>query len=149
MEFLMKSFWNTFEHVETHIDINFAVIISLFMLINLGYYLFDWYFTQNVGKSYTVLAFHRKRYVIKNILKSVYLLVLSMYTSVLLATFIINDDWSNYHLHTMGYMYMLPDLIALFRVPKLASATVQHHVTVVILTTLNLFCDYSDDTYWR
>ena len=141
--------WHTFDHVETHINLNFSVLIGIFVVLNLSYYLLDWYFSSFYTDLYNKLPFHRKRYIIKNVLKSIYLGLLTPYASWAIIGFIVTGDWSNYFIHNLGYMYMVPDLISLFRVPNLHRATVQHHVTVVILTTLNLFCDYSTDTYWR
>lgn len=149
MNVLFKDFWHTFEHVETQIDLNFSVLIGIFAVLNVTYYLFDWFFSSEYTKTYSVLPFDRKRYIIKNILKSIYLGVLTFWSSYCIFSFLVTDVWSNYTIHNLGYMYMLPDLISLFRVPNLHRETVQHHVTVVILTTLNLFCDYSKDTYWR
>lgn len=146
---LVSSLWHTFSHVETHVDLNFSILIGIFIVLNMFYYIFDWLFNSNYSNTYSSLNFDRKRYVIKNILKAVYLGILSVYSSYAVLTFLFTNVWSNYIIHNLGFMYMLPDLISLFRVPGMHRTTIQHHVTVVILTTLNMFCDYSADTYWR
>jgi hypothetical protein len=145
---LFENFWKTFEHVETSIDINFSIIIGLFVLINIGYYILDWYLAANF-KLYEWYTFARKRYIIKNILKSIYLSLGSVYTSWIIFNFVYTGIWTNYQIHNLGLFYMLPDLISLFRVPNLHRNTIQHHVSVVILVTLNLFCDYSKESHWR
>ncbi len=62
---------------------------------------------------------------------------------------LVYGDWGSYYMHNLGSMYMLPDLISLIRVPNLSPTTLKHHYSVVILTALNWFVDYSKDTYWR
>ena len=145
----IKDLYFSFSSVETSIDINFSAMAIIVLLINAGYYFLDWYFVNTYPINYGSLEFHRKRYVIKNILKAYYLTFFSIYVTWMMIKFYYYNQWSNYELHNFGIIYMLPDLISLIRVPKLDRNTVQHHVSVVILAILNLFCDYSEDVYWR
>ncbi len=46
-EGLFKDVWSQYEHVEANIDINFSVLFALALLINIGYYILDWYFKSN------------------------------------------------------------------------------------------------------
>jgi hypothetical protein len=149
MQTIAGHFLETFSHVKTSLDINFSIIIGLFIAINIGYHIFDWYMLSHYSDTYFHLPFHRKRYVIKNILKAFYLMLTSVYVSIMITIFIWTGVWSTYVIHHLGLVYMMPDLISLIRVSKLDHNTVQHHISVIILASLNLFCDYSNDTYWR
>lgn len=145
---IVKDFYTQYNNLTINVDVNLSMILGIFSVINVLYYPLDWYFSKNYSK-YSTLPFHRKRYIIKNILKSFYLLFLTFYSSFILINAFVYNIWDNYMIHQLGLMYMMPDLISLFRVPKLHLNTIQHHITVVILAILNLFCDYSEDTYWK
>lgn len=140
--------YTTYASAQATIDINFSLVTVLVALINFGYYALDWYLNVNYCL-YSELEFHRKRYVIKNILKAMYLSIVSLYVTLMMICFVYTGVWSTYQIHNLGIVYMLPDLISLIRVPKLDRFTVQHHISVVILASLNLFCDYSENVYWR
>lgn len=148
---LLQSWYSNFDKMETHTNVNIAVLTLITMGINLvGYTFLDWTLRKMAdGDMYTKLSFSRQRYVLKNISKGVYLTFLSMYAIPKVISYIIYDQWSNYEIHNLGLAYMIPDLVALIRVPKLKRPTIHHHLTVMVLTTLNLFCDYSVNTYWR
>jgi hypothetical protein len=149
MDIILGDLWQNFSHVETSLDINFFIVFSIFVLINIGYHIFDWYLQSHYTGVYGDLPFHRKRYIIKNILKAYYLGITSVYLSIMVGTFVWTGVWSTYQIHNLGLIYMMPDLVSLVRVPKLDINTVQHHLSVTVLACLNLFCDYSIDTYWR
>jgi len=127
--------------------VNVGVVVALTFTINFGYYVLNRCLSEN--SMYSALEFHRKRYVIKNILKAGYLTIASLYVTWMMIIFVSTGIWSTYYIRNLGIVYMLPDLISLIRVPKLDRFTVQHHVSVVVLSLLNLFCDYSKDVYWR
>ena len=145
---IIKDFYDQYSVSKIDVDVNLSMIFGLFLFINVLYYPLDWYFSKYYNK-YPTLPFHRKRYIVKNILKSFYLLFLTVYSTYFLLNAFVYNVWDNYMIHQLGLMYMLPDLISLFRVPKLHLTTIQHHITVNILAVLNLFCDYSEDNYWR
>lgn len=128
--------------------LNLSFIVAVFTLINMMYPILNWYFSKHYPL-YGELPFHRQRYVVKNILKSIYLCLLTVYATYFVGNMFLFDVWDNSAAHELGFLYMMPDLISLFRVPKLDINTQKHHVTVVIFAILNLFCDYSVDTYWR
>jgi hypothetical protein len=116
-------------------------------MILICYWFLELFLAQN--KKFSELPFDRKRYVIKNLIKAVYLYLLTIFASISLKNMLLYDVWNNNQIKLLGLMYCLPDFISLFRVPNMAKATIQHHVTTTLLATLNLFNDYSVDTHWR
>jgi len=129
----------------THLNI--ISIVSSFSLIIMCYWFMELLLSSN--KKFMDLTFDRKRYVIKNFIKAVYLYALTVYSAIYIKNMILYDIWDNNAIKLMGLMYCLPDFISLFRVPNMHSATVQHHMTTTTLALLNLFNDYSKDTHWR
>lgn len=99
---------------------------------------------------YSQLEFHRKRYVVKNFVKGIYLSILTIFGSVVIRDAMFYGKWYNNAIKTLGVLYCLPDLIGLIKVPKLHKSTIFHHVTVCILSTINMFNDYeSQDSIWK
>lgn len=93
----------------------------------------------------------RRRYVIKNLLKSGLLLILAVITTKPMMEFMLNSKPDNMFIHTVGFMYALPDVYALWWMANtglLASTTVCHHVFVALLATIGLFQDYTSETHW-
>ena len=129
----------------TRLDL--AIVASTFTLIYGCYWAIEMLLSSN--KRFVKLPFDRKRYVIKNIIKCIYLYILTMFNIFCIKNILIYDIWDNNTIKLMGLMYCLPDFISLFRVPNMHRATIQHHMTTTILATLNLFIDYSQNSHWR
>lgn len=151
MNTFIGDLWKNYSNVPVNTNLNLSILFGTFIMVNLGYYVLDWYFmaSQRFKTLYGKLEYHRKRYVIKNILKACYLCVLSLYTTYYMVQAFMYNAWINEQLHLLGLLYAMPDLISLFRVPGLSRNTIQHHITVVVLGVLNLAIDYTNDTYWR
>lgn len=128
-----------------HFIIIFTVFLSTLFSYNIGDILLRYYY-----EKYNRLQFHRQRYVVKNFIKGIYLSIFTLYaTSVVVKDGLWNGKWYNQAIHTLGILYCLPDLMGLIKVPKLHKNTIFHHVTVCILSTINMFNDYeSADTIW-
>jgi hypothetical protein len=128
-------------------QLDLLLVLSTFGIIFICYWFVEMFLSSN--KKFAELPFDRKRYVIKNLIKAVYLYLLTVFASISVKNMLLYDIWNNNQIKVLGLMYCLPDFISLFRVPNMAKATVQHHVTTTLLATLNLFNDYSQDTHWR
>lgn len=141
----MNSF-NTLPAVDlTRIDL--VLVASVFTAICVCYRVVEMLLSSN--EKFCVLTFPRKRYVIKNVIKAIYLYILTIFNIMCIKNMLLNDIWDNNTIKLMGLMYCLPDFISLFRVPNMHRATIQHHMTTTTLATLNLFIDYSKDNHWR
>ena len=128
-------------------QLDLLLVLSTFGIIFICYWFVEMFLSSN--KKFSELPFDRKRYVIKNLIKAVYLYLLTVFASISVKNMLLHDIWNNNQIKLLGLMYCLPDFISLFRVPNMAKATVQHHITTTLLATLNLFNDYSQDTHWR
>ncbi len=133
----------------THI-IDFKTLLAAFIAIQTSYLVMD-VVLSCVYEKYTLLPFHRKRYVIKNFVKGIYLIFIAVPGFGTISDGILRGVWDNYSIYTFGLLYWLPDLIALIRVPNLQKETVFHHVTVGIFATINIFNDYTHESsgVWR
>ena len=127
--------------------LDIILVSSSFSLILTSYWIGEVILSSNT--KFMKLKFYRKRYVIKNFIKAIYLYLLTIYSVIYIKDLVLHDIWDNNAIKLMGLMYCLPDLISLYRVPKMQMATIHHHRTTTILALLNLFNDYSKDTYWR
>lgn len=125
------------------------IIFLAFTSVFSSYYIGDWLLQYYYSK-YQSLQYHRKRYVVKNFIKGIYLSIFIFYASIIVKDAIWSNKWYNNAIHTLGILYCLPDLMGLLKVPKLHKNTVFHHITVCILSTINTFNDYeSQDTIWK
>ena len=126
----IKNIYNEYSDLKLDVVVNVSFFVAIFIFVNSIYYPLDWYLSKYYA-TYQKLEFHRKRYVIKNVLKSVYLALLTVYSSYYMYNMFVLDIWCNSSIYQLGLMYMIPDLVSLMRVPKLPRSTIQHHVTVI------------------
>lgn len=92
---------------------------------------------------YDKLVTHRKLYVQKNIVKSVYLACLVVSASVLVVWPIITTNiWKTTLIQTFAVMYGSNDLVGLLCVPKLPSTTMIHHCVSTFLVLVSLGIDF-------
>jgi hypothetical protein len=95
------------------------------------------------------LNYNRKLYVIKNIAKSIGLLLLSIYSTKTLYNAVIYDIWDNRRIHILGFIYGSSDILSLILVRKLPKSTKIHHTSVLFLSIVNSLTDYTIPTHWR
>lgn len=98
---------------------------------------------------YALLPFDRRRYVIKNVNKSIWLFSMTFFAVYILVDALIYNYWNNGMIHIMGIVYGIPDTVALFIVPNLPLSTKVHHFVVTLLYIINVFQDVSQFHYWR
>jgi len=92
---------------------------------------------------YYKLVTHRKLYVQKNIIKSIYLACLVVGASVFVVWPIItNNLWKTTLIQTFAVMYGSNDLVGLLCVPSLPSTTKIHHYVSTFLVLVSLGIDF-------
>jgi hypothetical protein len=98
---------------------------------------------------YSTFNKERQLYIQKNLIKCIILSILSSYAIYVIIQGILFNFWNNEILYFMGLIYSIPDVISLIKVPNLAISTKLHHMSVAILSILNIFNDYTKPTFWR
>ena len=106
---------------------------------NCCYYVYPYFLSLN--PNYNRLKDEKKLYVLKNVIKSVNLLLLITQTNDLISCIIFNKHLSNNFVNNFASFYVSNDIVALYRVKKLPSSTLFHH----IMTTILLFVSYNID----
>ena len=92
---------------------------------------------------------NKKLYVIKNIAKSIGLLLIIIYSLSTLYNGFLYDIWDNNSIHRIGFIYSSSDILSLLIVKKLPFSTKIHHYTVLFFVLISSTIDYTIDTYWR
>lgn len=120
-------------------------IVFLFLMVGINYicYLILDNLLKRHSMKYKIIEFHDKRYVVKNLTKSMILLILILAGLPGFWTMIVTGTWNNDLVHTIGTIYVSTDVSGLIFVPRLPKETLIHHTCVVILGTVNVFMDYS------
>lgn len=98
---------------------------------------------------YKSLSTYKKRYVIKNLLKSNTLFLMTPGTLLILKDIFMYNKWNNATLHIMGTIYSLTDFISLLLVPGLPNTTKIHHGIVTIFGIINIINDYTKPSILR
>jgi hypothetical protein len=98
---------------------------------------------------YDALPLFRQKYIVKNFIKGIYLTFVAAFATRCVTDLVFFNIADNYAIHTTGLLYCLPDVIGLIRVPKLHRSTQFHHITVTILSLINLFTNYDYDSVWK
>ena len=88
-------------------------------------------------------------YTVKNLSKSVVLLVMILLLIPVIYNIIFNGYWDNSKIHFFGTLYTSTDVTGLLFVPQLSSATKIHHRTVWIFGTLNMISNYEENGIHR
>jgi len=123
---------------------NYSALIILggmCVLIKQTYPLVD-YYLQNFEK-YKTLPLERRKYIIKNFIKSFLILIVS---SVLFRPLIIpalyRNQWNNQLVHTAGAIYASNDIMGLVMVKNLHYSTKMHHGITTILCLMAFGLDF-------
>ena len=108
------------------------------------FFIFNSLFYKYLEKSYKYIYNKNKlRYITKNIVKSIILFVLFVYT-------IFVNDWSNENIYNYGIIYASHDILSLIMYCNILSmTTILHHVAVLVLSILNLFNNYEIYNVWH
>ena len=92
---------------------------------------------------------YKKKYIVKNIFKSVLLFFLFLLTTIPIIDGFIFNNWSCLSFHIIGSFYMAVDLGAIIYVRGLPRTTIIHHTSVTIMGLLNIMLDYNVNGYYR
>lgn len=120
----------------------FAFLILMIGVNYICYSILD-HLLKRHSMNYKIIEFHHKRYVVKNLTKSMILLILIITGLPGFWNIIVTHTWDNKLIHTVGTIYVSTDISGLIFVPKLPKETLIHHTCVVVLGTINVLMDYS------
>ena len=99
-----------------------------------------------VQYKYINLPSSKKRYIQKNIIKSIYLAVLLCYALFNIVIPIYYNKWDSFIIHRIAVLYASNDFTGLICVDKLPTTTKIHHIvsTVMVFASLSLDFQHSD-----
>lgn len=119
------------------IFIKFFFYILIFYVMNSLFYIFL------ESKYINIYNIDRLRYIAKNIVKSIILFILFLYT-------IIINNWSNESIYNYGIIYASHDILSLIMYRDILSITTKlHHLAVLVLSILNLYNNYEIYNVWH
>ena len=107
-------------------------ILFLYMFLN--------FCLRNVDE-YCKHDYNKRCYIVKNIIKSFMLFLMTIFTINRIFIPALGDNWNNTDAHIFSSIYVSNDIIGLLVIPKLPPSTKFHH----IVTTLLLFYSYTID----
>ena len=95
---------------------------------------------------YGSLDSEKQVYVIKNILKAIYLTMICLASFYYVIPSIIYGVWDNLILQTFASLYVSNDIVGLYRVTKLHRSTRLHHMTAAIFLLAAWTADFQHST---
>ena len=97
------------------------------------------------NKKYAELTPDRRKYVQKNLIKSIFLALLMV---IALFTIVVqiwsSNKWDNWIIHRLAALYVSNDLMGLLYVPNLPQTTIIHHVISCILVVISFGIDFNE-----
>lgn len=87
----------------------------------------------------------KKLYVTKNIIKSVVLLILSLYSPIVMYNIYHTQYWNNQLMNHIGCIYVSNDIIGLLRVKRIHLTTKIHHITTTTLLLYSFTIDFNNN----
>ena len=115
----------------------FSIYVRIFFYIT-------YIFLNNTNTKFLTLKNDRKQYVVKNIVKSVNLCGLSLYSvPYIIYPAFMYHKWNNNLMHIAGLFYSSNDFVALTYVNNLSTTTKNHHKVTIFLSFLALAIDYN------
>jgi hypothetical protein len=97
----------------------------------------------NYHDNYKSFSFNRQQYIVKNIIKSSILAVLSFKSVHLMSSVLFDTSLSNYYVKNFASLYVANDIVGLITLPKLPASTKFHHCMTTILLFYNYTIDYT------
>ncbi len=130
-----------------------TLVIHLIVFISSGLFvkIIHVFMTRYIEKTrFSSMIPHRKAYVVKNITKSIILAFITL-PAVWIGFQLLFNHWNNMVIISLGTVYAVGDIIALFSMfNKLPLSTKLHHITVLALETASVLCtDYRTFTVMR
>ena len=84
-----------------------------------------------------------KLYIAKNIIKSIVLLLLSLYSPIVIYNIYQSQYWNNHLMNHIGSIYVSNDIIGLLRVKRIHLTTKIHHLTTTTLLLYSFTIDFN------
>lgn len=84
-----------------------------------------------------------KLYIAKNIVKSIVLLIITLFSPIIIYNIYYYQYWNNILLNHIGSIYVSNDIIGLLRVKKLHLTTKIHHLTTTSLLLYSYYIDFN------
>ena len=109
----------------------------------LYYYLFV-YIALTFNSNFQKLQYKRQIYMVKNIVKSLLLAYISIYSTIDFVIFFANDYFEMTIVHYYASLYVANDILALLVVPDLPETTKIHHKITSFLLLYSLNVDFND-----
>ena len=93
---------------------------------------------------------HKKWYVVANLVKSAILGVFCTSWRFWATTYraYVFDEWPDFELRRVMFLYVVTDLVALYMVPKLPRSTILHHVTSTALCVVASYGDFAQKGWY-
>lgn len=84
----------------------------------------------------------KKLYIVKNIIKGIYLATLVFWGSLIIIPGLMHNHWDSQTIRIFGSLYCSNDFVGLMRVPHLSSSTKIHHVICLSLLWVSWNVDF-------
>ena len=84
----------------------------------------------------------RKNYIVKNIFKSVLLLMLVPMSSIIFWNGVFKDKWERYIVTICGTLYAATDMVGVVMIRKLNMSTALHHACVMVFAIMTFTFDF-------
>lgn len=121
--------------------------VLAFVLSSIFVY-FSYTHTQNYLKHSTLrfseLPENKQFYVVKNIIKGVYLAILVVLGGVLLLPGVFRNEFDNFTIRILASMYVSNDFVGLYKVSNLPTSTRVHHSATIILLIAAWTIDFQE-----
>ena len=112
-------------------------------LVVRGMYLVMHKYALTLNVKYNSLPKERQLYIQKNLVKSTYLAILTIYATVFVIWPIVSFEyWDNYTIHRLAAMYVSNDIVGLVCVENLPKTTRIHHLVTTVLVFVALGLDF-------
>jgi hypothetical protein len=110
------------------------------LLIRASYYIVP--ILLSYHENYNTFSKNRQLYIVKNIIKSLILALLTLRSVHLMSSVIFNTPLSNSYVKNFASLYVANDIVGLITLPKLPFSTKFHHSMTTILLFYNYTIDY-------
>ena len=107
-------------------------------------YILNLYLNKNV--LYLNHTSTKRRYITKNIVKSIILFIITIITVKSKYDIYRYNYWNNFLIHTIGSFYVSNDVLGLILIKDLSRSTKFHHIISTILLFINYTIDYTKNT---
>lgn len=121
------------------------IALVVFLLSSVCIY-FSYTHTQNYLKhntlEFTTLPVNKQYYVVKNVIKGIYLALLSLIGGILVIPGVFYNEFDNNTIRILASMYVSNDFIGLYKVSNLPTSTRLHHATTLIFLLVSWSIDF-------